>query len=91
MFDKYKHAVYAVKPHPSSPPERWLEYEADMLELNTVRFGYAQPLYYIQHPDGTRQHFITRAKFIATLAVLRLNHPDLKLSGQIPPPKQRKK
>jgi hypothetical protein len=62
-------------------------------ELNTVRYGYAAPFYWIQMPDSTRQHCITRGKLFATLAVLRMNHPDLKLEqvGALPPPKKRGK
>ena len=60
-------------------------------ELNTVRYGYAKPFYWIQMPDGKRNHIITRGKLIASLAVLRMNYPDIKLElvGTLPPPKKR--
>lgn len=60
-------------------------------ELNTVRYGYAKPFYWIQMPDGKRNHMITRGKLIASLAVLRMNYPDIKIEllGVLPPQKKR--
>lgn len=61
-------------------------------ELNTVRYGFTKPYYWIEMPDGKRNHFITRGKFMASLAVLRMNYPDLKLQpvGTLPAPKRKK-
>lgn len=61
-------------------------------ELNTVKYGFGKPFYWIEMPDGKRNHFITRGKFMASLAVLRMNYPDLKLQpvGTLPAPKVKK-
>jgi hypothetical protein len=63
------------------------------IELNTVKFGFAKPFFWIEMPDGKRNHFITRGKFMASLAVLRMNHPDIKLQpvGTLPAPKRKSK
>lgn len=62
-------------------------------EINTVRYGYANPFFWIDMPDGKRQHMITRGKLMASLAVLRMNYPylNLQLVGQLPQPKRRNK
>ncbi len=62
-------------------------------ELNTVRYGYTKPFYWIQMPDGKRSHMITRGKLTASLAVLRMNYPFIKLEqvGELPPPKRKKR
>lgn len=62
-------------------------------ELNTVRYGYAAPFYWIEMPDGKRNHCITRGKLMASLAVLRMNFPDIKLQlvGTLPAPKRKSK
>jgi hypothetical protein len=59
--------------------------------IRTVRYGYAAPLYWIEMPDGKRNHMITRGKLMASLAVLRMNYADLilKQEGQLPLPKKR--
>jgi hypothetical protein len=62
-------------------------------ELNTVKYGYATPFFWIEMPDGKRNHMITRGKFMASLAVLRMNYPHIKLElvGQLPQPKRKNK
>lgn len=62
-------------------------------ELNAVKYGYAAPFFWIEMPDGKRNHMITRGKFMASLAVLRMNYPHvkLKLVGQLPQPKRKNK
>lgn len=62
-------------------------------EINTVRYGYNQPFYWVQMPDGKRDHMITRGKLMASLAVLRMNYPYLKLElvGALPKPKRKTK
>ena len=62
-------------------------------ELNTVRYGYAKPFYWIEMPDNKRSHMITRGKLTASLAVLRMNYPYLKLKqvGELPKPKEKRK
>lgn len=59
--------------------------------LRTVRYGYSRPLYWLEMPDGKRNHMITRGKLVASLAVLRMNYPDIKLElvGHLPPLKKR--
>ncbi len=61
--------------------------------LYTVKYGFDKPFYWIEMPDGKRNHFITRGKFMASLAVLRMNYPDLKLQpvGTLPAPKKKSK
>jgi hypothetical protein len=61
--------------------------------LRTVRYGYAKPLYWIEMPDGKRNHMITRGKLMASLAVLRMNYPAMKMvaATSLPPPKKRGK
>jgi hypothetical protein len=61
--------------------------------INTVKYGFGKPFYWIEMPDGKRNHFITRGKFMASLAVLRMNYPDLKLKpvGTLPAPKKKSK
>ena len=61
--------------------------------LNTVKYGFGKPFFWIEMPDGKRNHFITRGKFMASLAVLRMNYPDLKLQpvGTLPAPKRKSK
>jgi hypothetical protein len=61
--------------------------------LNTVKYGFDKPFFWIEMPDGKRNHFITRGKFMASLAVLRMNYPDLKLQpvGTLPAPKRKPK
>jgi hypothetical protein len=61
--------------------------------LNTVKFGHDGTFYWIEMPDGKRKHFITRGKLWASLAVLRMNYPDLKLQpvGTLPAPKRKSK
>lgn len=62
-------------------------------ELNNVRYGFTKPYYWIEMPDGKRNHCITRGKFVASLAVLRMNYPGLKLQpvGTLPAPKRKSK
>lgn len=62
-------------------------------QLNTVCYGYAHPFYWIEMPDGRRSHMITRGKLAASLAVLRMNYPSMRLElvGSLPPPKKRGK
>jgi hypothetical protein len=62
-------------------------------KLDTVQYGYNKPFYWMQMPDGKRNHMITRGKLFASLAVLRMNYPHMKLVlvGQLPQPKRRKK
>lgn len=62
-------------------------------DLNTVKYGYAAPFYWIEMPDGKRNHCITRGKLVASLAVLRMNFPDIKLQlvGTLPAPKRKSK
>lgn len=62
-------------------------------ELNTAKFGFTKPFYWIEMPDGKCKHFITRGKFVASLAVLRMNYPDIKLQpvGTLPAPKRKSK
>ena len=70
---------------------------ADLTEwtdiIRTVRFGHNKPFYWIEMPDGKRNHMITRGKLMASLAVLRMNYPDLKLLqvGELPKPKRKNK
>lgn len=61
-------------------------------DLNTITYGYAKPLFWIQMPDGKRNHMITRGKLVASLAVLRMNYPHVSLQqvGELPPPKRKK-
>jgi hypothetical protein len=60
--------------------------------LNTAKFGFTKPFYWIEMPDGKRKHFITRGKLWASLAVLRMNHPGIKLElvGKLSKPKEKK-
>ena len=60
--------------------------------LNTVKYGFGKPFFWIEMPDGKRNHFITRGKFMASLAVLRMNYPNIKLQpvGTLPAPKVKK-
>ena len=69
----------------------WIDELAE--DLNTVTYGYAQPLFWVQMPDGKRSHMITRGKLAASLAVLRMNYPFLKLQqvGELPKPKRKNK
>lgn len=62
-------------------------------ELNTVRYGFSKPFFWIEMPDGKRNRFITRGKLVASLAVLRMNFPGLKLQpvGALPAPKRKSK
>jgi hypothetical protein len=62
-------------------------------ELNTVQYGHNGAFYWIEMPDEKRNHFITRGKFMASLAVLRMNYPGLKLKpvGTLPAPKRKSK
>ncbi len=72
-------------------------YPADIddffMDITTVTYGYANPLFWIQMPDGKRNHMITRGKLVASLAVLRMNYPFLKLQqvGELPKPKRKNK
>jgi hypothetical protein len=61
--------------------------------LNTVKYGFGKPFFWIEMPDGKRNHFITRGKFMASLAVLRMNYPNIKLQpvGTLPAPKRKSK
>jgi len=61
--------------------------------LYTVKYGHDGTFYWIEMPDDKRSHFITRGKFMASLAVLRMNYPDLKLQpvGTLPAPKRKSK
>ena len=63
------------------------------IDLSTVKYGHDGTFYWIEMPDGKRNHFITRGKFMASLAVLRMNYPDLKLQpvGTLPTPKRKSK
>ena len=64
-----------------------------MRDLTTVQYGYNQPFYWMEMPDGKRSHMITRGKLAASLAVLRMNYPFLKLQqvGELPKPKRKNK
>ena len=61
--------------------------------VRTVRFGHNKPFYWIEMPDNKRSHMITRGKLTASLAVLRMNYPYLKLKqvGELPKPKEKRK
>jgi hypothetical protein len=61
--------------------------------IRTVRFGHNKPFYWIEMPDGKRNHMITRGKLMASLAVLRMNYPDLILKqvGELPKQKEKRK
>lgn len=61
-------------------------------DLNSVRYGYTKPFFWIEMPDGKRNHMITRGKFVASLAVLRMNYTGINLIqvGELPPPKRKK-
>lgn len=62
-------------------------------DLNTVCYGYSRPFYWIEMPDGECNHCITYGKFMASLAVLRMNYPYLKLEqkGELPKRKEKRK
>ena len=62
-------------------------------ELNTVKYGHDGRYYWIEMPDEKRTHCITRGKLVASLAVLRMNYPGIKLElvGTLPAPKKGKK
>lgn len=68
-------------------------FEVFARELDTVRYGFTKPYYWIEMPDGKRTRCITRGKFMASLAVLRMNYPSLKLQpvGTLPAPKRKSK
>ena len=86
-------SLQALKPLPDAPEWRWAEYAKQMEELNTVTYGFNKPFYWVQMPDGKRNHMITRGKLLAALAVLRMNYPFIKLQqvGELPPPKRKTK
>lgn len=65
----------------------------ELNKLNTVKFGFTKPYYWIEMPDGKRTRCITRGKFVASLAVLRMNYPNIKLQpvGTLPAPKRKSK
>ncbi len=62
-------------------------------DLSTVEYGYDKPFFWIRMPDGKLTHCITRGKLVASLAVLRMNYPFMKLQqvGELPPPKRKKR
>jgi hypothetical protein len=62
------------------------------MDISTITYGYAKPLFWIRMPDGKRTNMITRGKLVASLAVLRMNYPFLKLQqvGELPKPKRKK-
>ncbi len=62
-------------------------------DLSTVQYGYAKPFYWVRMPDGKVSHMITRGKLTASLAVLRMNYPFIKLElvGRLPEPKRKNK
>jgi len=61
--------------------------------IRTVRFGHNKPFYWIETPDGKRNHMITRGRLLASLAVLRMNYPHLlfKQVGELPKQKEKRK
>lgn len=65
----------------------------ELANLNVVKFGFNKPLYWIEMPDGKRSHFITQGKFAASLAIIRMNSPSVKLEvvGVMPPSKKLRK
>ena len=69
------------------------DYTLAVEELNTVRYGFSKPFFWIEMPDGKRNRFITRGKLVASLAVLRMNFPGIKLQpvGTLPEPKRKSK
>lgn len=80
---------YSVAIDPTDPTD----IEVFLQELNTVKYGYTKPFYWIEMPDGQSTRCITRGKFVASLAVLRMNYPSLKLQpvGTLPAPKRKSK
>lgn len=62
-------------------------------DLSTIHIGYSKPFYWMKMPDGKKSNFITRGKFTASLAVLRMNYPYIKFvaDAPLPAPKQRRK
>jgi hypothetical protein len=80
---------YSVALDPTDPAD----IEVFLTELNTVKYGFGKPFFWIEMPDGKRNHFITRGKFMASLAVLRMNYPNIKLQpvGTLPAPKRKSK
>lgn len=69
------------------------DFSVFLQELDTVKYGYTKPFYWIEMPDGQSTRCITRGKFMASLAVLRMNYPSLKLQpvGTLPAPKRKSK
>jgi hypothetical protein len=70
-----------------------IDWDELLEDLSTVKYGHNGTFYWIEMPDGKRKHFITRGKLWASLAVLRMNYPDLKLQpvGTLPAPKRKSK
>jgi hypothetical protein len=70
-----------------------IDWDEFLEELNTAKFGFTKPYYWIEMPDGKRTRCITRGKFMASLAVLRMNYPNIKLQpvGTLPAPKRKSK
>jgi hypothetical protein len=70
-----------------------VSFDTLMEDLSIVEYGYAKPFYWVQMPDGKRNHMITRGKLVASLAVLRMNYPFIKLKqvGELPKPKRKTK
>lgn len=65
------------------------EVYAEVTDEAFAQYGYNKPFYYLTHMGETKR-FITQGKFIATLAVLRMNHPFVQLTQATPMPKRKK-
>lgn len=45
----------------------------------SVEYGYNAPFYWVRMPDGEIKRMITKGKMLATLAVIRINEPQIEL------------
>ena len=75
------------------PNQDTIDWDEFLTELGTVPYGFTKPYYWFRMPDGKLTRCITRGKFMASLAVLRMNYPSLKLQpvGTLPAPKRKSK
>lgn len=64
--------------------------EAIEIDFDLVEYGYTAPFYWTRDVIQTKR-FFTQRKFLAYLAVERMNGMKLKLVGTLPPYKGKKK
>jgi hypothetical protein len=81
---------YQLNPETGEYIVETAEVEAQEIDFDLVEYGYTAPFYWVRDVLQTKR-FFTQRKFLAYLAVERMNGKNLRLVGKLPAYKRKKK